>query len=54
VRHNHEERVLQPEGTDCDLCADYYVRLAEAMDPDVERFGVPNYPPIRPFSGGVG
>lgn len=54
MRHNHVTRELQPEGTDCPLCVDYYVRLVEAADPAVERFGVPNYPPVRPFSQGVG
>lgn len=54
ARHNHEERKLQAEGTDCPGCADYWVRVAEAMDPTVERFGVPNYPPIKPFDYRVG
>lgn len=54
MRHNHEERVLQPEGTDCPVCARYWVNLAQAMDPTVERFGVPNYPPTNPFHYRVG
>jgi hypothetical protein len=53
-KHNHEERVLQPEGTDCVICADYWVHLAQAADPTVERFGVPNYPPTKPFDYRMG